>query len=108
PTLLRHRGSASSRERRFSPPDALQRAASRATRKLRSRPRSCPGRQGQPCGGADPTWSSLMELLDFLLDTQASIRDEGAKELVPGEAPVPAEAVFSAHILTHMADQGLP
>jgi len=48
-----------------------------------------------------------MELLDFLLDTQASIRDEVAKELVPGEAPVPAEAVFSAHIMTHMADQGI-
>ncbi len=48
-----------------------------------------------------------MELLDFLLDTQGSIRDEITKEFVPGEAPLPAEAVFSAHVMTHMADQGI-
>ena len=48
-----------------------------------------------------------MEVLDFLLDTQASIREEVAKELVPGEGPVPAEAVFSSHVMTHMADQGI-
>ncbi|KPY32587.1 hypothetical protein ALO52_200174 [Pseudomonas syringae pv. primulae] len=48
-----------------------------------------------------------MELLDFLLDTQASIREEVAKELVPGEAPIPAEAVFSSHVMSHMADQGI-
>lgn len=48
-----------------------------------------------------------MEVLEFLLDTQASIREEVAKELVPGEGPVPAEAVFSSHVMTHMADQGI-
>lgn len=48
-----------------------------------------------------------MELVDFLRDTQASIREEIVKEAAPGEAPVPAEAVFTEHVMTHMADEGI-
>lgn len=48
-----------------------------------------------------------MELVDFLRDTQASVREEVLKDIAPGEAPVPAEAVFTEHVMAHMADEGI-
>ncbi|QHF46003.1 abortive phage infection protein [Pseudomonas sp. S35] len=48
-----------------------------------------------------------MELVDFLRDTQASIREEIVKDVAPGEAPVPAEALFTEHVMMHMADEGI-
>lgn len=48
-----------------------------------------------------------MELVDFLRETQAAIRDEVEKDIGPGEAPIPAEAVFTEHVMTHMADEGI-
>ncbi|MGI9793083.1 AIPR family protein, partial [Pseudomonas aeruginosa] len=48
-----------------------------------------------------------MELVDFLRETQAAIRDEVEKDIGPGEAPIPPEAVFTEHVMTHMADEGI-
>lgn len=48
-----------------------------------------------------------MELVDFLREMQVSIRDEVEKDIAPGEAPIPAEAVFTEHVMTHMADEGI-
>jgi hypothetical protein len=48
-----------------------------------------------------------MELVDFLRETQAAIRDEVEKDISPGEAPIPPEAVFTEHVMTHMADEGI-
>jgi len=48
-----------------------------------------------------------MELVDFLRETQASIREEIEKDVAPGAAPVPAEAVFTEQVMTHMADEGI-
>ncbi|MFK7699339.1 AIPR family protein [Pseudomonas caspiana] len=48
-----------------------------------------------------------MELVDFLRETQASIREEVLKDTAPGEAPVPAEAIFTEHVMTHMAEEGI-
>ncbi len=48
-----------------------------------------------------------MELVEFLRDTQAAIREEVLKEAPPGEAPVPAEAVFTEHVMAHMASEGI-
>lgn len=48
-----------------------------------------------------------MELVDFLRETQGAIRDEVEKDIGPGEAPVPPEAIFTEHVMTHMADEGI-
>lgn len=48
-----------------------------------------------------------MELVDFLRETQAAIRDEVEKDISPGEAPIPPEAMFTEHVMTHMADEGI-
>ncbi|NWD74439.1 AIPR family protein [Pseudomonas gingeri] len=48
-----------------------------------------------------------MELVDFLRETQISIREEVVKDVAPGEAPMPAEAVFTEHVMRHMADEGI-
>jgi hypothetical protein len=48
-----------------------------------------------------------MELVDFLRETQALIRDELLKDATPSDAPVPAEAIFTEHVMTHMADEGI-
>jgi hypothetical protein len=48
-----------------------------------------------------------MELVDFLRETQALIRDELLKDATQSEAPVPAEAIFTEHVMTHMADEGI-
>ncbi len=48
-----------------------------------------------------------MELVDFLRETQSAIRDEVEKDIGPGEVPVPPEAVFTEHVMTHMAGEGI-
>lgn len=48
-----------------------------------------------------------MELVDFLRETQALIRDELLRDATPSDAPVPAEAIFTEHVMTHMADEGI-
>ena len=48
-----------------------------------------------------------MELVDFLRETQASVREEIIKDVAPGETPVPAEAVFTEQVMTHMAAEGI-
>ncbi|MCI8209413.1 abortive phage infection protein [Pseudomonas sp. S25] len=48
-----------------------------------------------------------MELVDFLQETQSSIREEVLKDTAPGEAPASAEAIFTEHVMRHMADEGI-
>lgn len=48
-----------------------------------------------------------MELVDFLLETQANIRAEAGKELAPGELPVSAEEIFTEQVMEHMANEGI-
>lgn len=48
-----------------------------------------------------------MELVDFLQDTQADIRDELRREHVPGKIPVSAEELFTEQVMNHLADQGI-
>lgn len=48
-----------------------------------------------------------MELVDFLREMHSSIREEVEKDVAPGQTPVPAEAVFTEHVMSHMADEGI-
>lgn len=48
-----------------------------------------------------------MELVDFLRETQSAIREEVEKDVGPGEVPLPPEAIFTEHVMTHMADEGI-
>lgn len=48
-----------------------------------------------------------MELIDFLLETQAAIKEEVERDVGPGEVPLPAEAVFTERLMAHMAEEGL-
>jgi len=48
-----------------------------------------------------------MELLDFLQETQAEIREELSKESVPGKIPVSAEEIFTEKVMNHLAEQGI-
>lgn len=48
-----------------------------------------------------------MELIEFLIETQTAIRDEVEKDVAPGEAPVPPEAIFTERLMAHMADEGI-
>lgn len=48
-----------------------------------------------------------MELADFLQETQAAIRTEVEKDVGPGEAPVPPEAIFTEHVMAHMSNEGI-
>lgn len=48
-----------------------------------------------------------MELVDFLRETQAAIREELGKDITPGKVPVSAEELFTEQVMNHMADQGI-
>src|SRR5690349_14857123 len=48
-----------------------------------------------------------MELVEFLREMHSSIREEVEKDVAPGQTPVPAEAVFTEHVMSHMADEGI-
>src|SRR5690554_648050 len=48
-----------------------------------------------------------MELVDFLRETQASIREEVERDLGPGEMPSSAEEVFTEQVMEHMANEGI-
>ncbi|WP_059396180.1 AIPR family protein [Pseudomonas putida] len=48
-----------------------------------------------------------MQLVDFLQETQTTIRDELKKDLVPGKIPISAEELFTEQVMNHLADQGI-
>jgi hypothetical protein len=48
-----------------------------------------------------------MELVKFLRETQDVIRDEVEKDIGPGDMPSPPEAIFTEHVMTHMAAEGI-
>jgi hypothetical protein len=49
----------------------------------------------------------MMELLDFLRDSQAAIRNELSRERAPGENLVSSEELFTEQVMNHLTEEGI-
>ncbi|WP_144937102.1 AIPR family protein [Pseudomonas alabamensis] len=48
-----------------------------------------------------------MDLVSFLLEIQAAIKDELSNDLIPGKIPVSAEELFTEQVMNHLSEQGI-